>query len=640
MSGDIGKKLFKISMFLKKYYGEEYAYLVSVANQSNMALDQKPLRFNKHDFDVSFPDEMIEKGESCDMVNFGIGALQKDRIAESLRRKKIYMPENVNFVHFDLEKLYRCMEANEFSQKLYDLFTSFSKARSSYSMKVESFLESLRGFPMVQEAFSKVLSRDNINYLIIGTSDKSYNFVGSESAAQKFHQLTVNHVLHDLGHATYDVTNDVTDSHKRPILDRARFAPIGIFARYVLGVIEEFEDLKRKASERSGVKMDFLDLSRLKGRSKSSGGLTFRDIVEQLRRSKKFYDVRYLVGTRGGSDNEQQKSFTDKLDFDQDIFSYIMQMEEGQKMSDVFSNPTMPKEMKIFFERMSNYLDKGDMNKFIQYIQTKHDEALNAVEKDLERVSEAMNVDQSLSETSPSQGYITYMTKDLGESPGGAPLFIFNMLDKKNPLSTLPTERAKVLIDKKYLDEEENVDPLFRYVSYIDKKNKMRTEPMYSNAVAKVISGDEEMEVILSNDAFSRDHTNFKVGDKFKLRKDSGLDIISRSLENSFTFREYIDCGILDYSAEDGYYTVMATGVDDYDYGFGSFHSVKLNLKYKEIGKGVGLQRVLLSISAPEENPKISDNDIEDSKQSSSEESVCAEEDCGESSREEGIDSN
>jgi hypothetical protein len=586
-------KLSKMINFLKKSHGEESAYLISLANQNDMALDQKPLRFKKDDFDVDFPEDMIESDDSCDMVNFGIAALQKERISESLKRKKIYMPENINFVHFDLEKLYKCMESNEFSKKLYDLFASLSRVRASYSMTVESFIKRLNRFPMVKEAFESVLSKDNINFLIIGTSDASYNFLGSEVAAQKFHQLTVNHVIHDLGHASYDFRNDVKERRSKSSVERARFAPIGIFAKYVLDVIKRFEFLKEKAFKRAGKEIDPLDLSYADRAAAISTGLNFQIIQGILRNHKKYYDVRFLVGTRGAEDNLGSKSFTDKSDFDQDIFSYIMQIEEGQTVSDIFKNPTLPKEMELFFERMSEYLDEGDKESFIKYIKEKHSKAVSEVEEDLARVSKIMNVDQDLSETSPSQGYITYMTQDLGDMPEGAPLFIFNMSSRANTLSNLPSERVKHLYDKKYIDKKD-LNIRDNYVS-TSNKGKITTKIAPFSAIVKIISNGVEKLALLKygSDASFKE---FKVGDAFRFEKENGLDLISEIFQGESFMEDYLDREMIEYKKEEDLYLIKALTIKD-DWG----QDFNLDLRYQDFSEK-DFERFMMSVRAPHGN--------------------------------------
>jgi hypothetical protein len=317
-----------------------------------------------------------------------------------------------------------------------------------------------------------------------------------------------------------------------------------------------------------------------------------------------------------------------------------MQMEEGQKISDVFSNPMLPKEMELFFERMSKYLDEGDRDKFFQYVQTKHAEAVNAVEEDLARVNKDMNVDQNLSETSPSQGYITSMTKDLGESPDGAPLFIFNMVSKTLALSNLPGERVRNLIDKKYLNREENIPTFSDAVSFSESNGKIRTERLTFGVVAKVISGDEEKEVILRDTPFAGQEglTKLTVGDKFKFKKDSGFDMLSEKLEQSRGFKTYIEEGLLEYNPESGYYTVKSESSGN-PYSF----EVKLLLAYKDIGKGRSAERALFSINAPEavkykkeleKDSNHSKSEIKSSENLSAEETIYAEEGCDEYSKE------
>lgn len=578
----IQSKLASILRFLISQHGEESAYLISLANQNDMSLDQKPLRFKKEDFNVNFPEQMIDKGESCDMVNFGIGSLQKEKISQKLKKKKIYIPEDVNFVHFDLEKLYRCMESNEFSKKLYNIFVALSRASSSFDMTVDKFLSSLKDFPMVKEAFEEVLATDSINYLVIGTSDSSYNFIGTEVAAQKFHQLTVNHVMHDLGHATYDFPGNTADGDSDTRVG-ARFRPIGILAKYVVEVIQYFESLKAKASKRSGKKMSMIDQGKLSGMGESHSGFSFNNLQQLLRRHSKFYDVRYLVGTRGSGENKNSKSFTDKGDFDQDLFSYIMQIEEGQSVSDVFSSPTMPKGMRVFFDRMSDYLDENDMENFVSYINEKHSQAISMVEEDLNRVSEAMISDSDSENASPAQGYLTYLTQDLGERPQGAPLFIFNMIDPRGGLSYISKDREKNLSEKKYIDPDEGAQG--RIITFDDKGKK--TTKMYKYfAIANLVSDNNKPITIFSSTSNGQE---FAVGDVFKISENNSKHATNNIIRDLMEPLEY---GAITYNEKDEAYTIVATKYDD------GWDESALKLRYSYLGDKT-LDRTMLRVVAP-----------------------------------------
>lgn len=591
------RKIESLLKFLKLSYSEEYVYLRSFAKQENFALDPKSVKFDASKFNnVNFEEDMIEKVDGCDIVNFGISQLEKDSIMERLKKNKKYMPEDVNFVHFDLEKLYRCMEGNDFSRELFQIFAglSYSEGSLTYGKTVSSFLESISRFPLLQDAFKSVLVEGKINYLVIGTSDKAINFVGSEAGAQRFHQLSVNHVLHDLGHATYDTfrgkdqRGDAEDARSR-----SRFGPITILSKYVLDVLEYFQNLKVKASRKSGKKMVFVDIDKIK--SDRSIGLSFDVIQSVLREAGVSYDVRLLVGTRGEGKNP--KSFTDKSDFDQDIFSYIMQVEEDQSIEDVFVDPKIPKEMALFFDRNERYLDEGDREKFESFVASSHENAIQMVIKDIENINKKMKVDGDNPNIQPAQGYLTYLSMDLDSEEKDSPLFVFNMMEQR--LSRISEERFDTISEKGYVDMPKD-SAVNSYV--FSEGNRSRTLLafnllFYANIYLGGNFSDPIVGIISSN---NKRGNPLSVGDTFS-------PIIQDATDESvyYTLNKYLKSGMIEFDENNNTYRIVKdiVYIDESSWDT-EYHDEKINDRMKELKIGLYYKQVSKNSIVKDENYK------------------------------------
>lgn len=356
----------KLAIFLKRSkFLQEYNYLLKISNQINEALDPKP-------FQIRLPQEInilegMSSGSSdateyCHLVNFGIEKLQAPSVIKNMKEKTPFFPEEVNLVHFDLMKLIKCIDINEKSyMDLKELLYSFSNSKitTQHNNTKESFLENFEKFPYIKQAFEATIDDEKLNYILIGTSDTAKNFFGSEAGAQRFHQNTLNYVLHDLGHATYDVGGNF----KRKV-----FKPFEIIYNYLLKVLKEFD----KYLDRDK-KINFERLKNYGGAEENS----VASLVSFLRRQGIFFDLRYLVGTHQG----RAKMFTDRSDYDQDIFAYIL-MSPTDQVSEIFKDPTLPSKMNEVFNNRPN--GEQDRNSFIDFVNSEHKKMIDEVQRDLE----------------------------------------------------------------------------------------------------------------------------------------------------------------------------------------------------------------------------------------------------------------
>ena len=353
----------KLALFLKRSkFLQEYNYLLKISNQINEALDPKP-------FQIRLPQEInILEGmssdatEYCHLVNFGIERLQSPSVIKNMKEKTPFFPEEINLVHFDLMKLIKCIDINEKSyidlrELLYSL--SNSKITTQRNNTKESFLDNFENFPYIKQAFEAIIDNEKLNYILIGTSDTAKNFLGSEAGAQRFHQNTLNYVLHDLGHATYDLGGNF----KRKV-----FKPFEIIYNYRLKGLKEFDKYLEKDK-----KINFERLKNYGGAEESSIG----SLVGFLRRQGIFFDLRYLVGTHQG----RAKMFTDKSDYDQDIFAYIL-MSPTNQVSDIFKDPMIPPRMNKVFDNRPN--GEQDRSSFVSFINSEHKKMIDEVQRDLE----------------------------------------------------------------------------------------------------------------------------------------------------------------------------------------------------------------------------------------------------------------
>lgn len=408
------KRLNLLINFLKhNSFKKEYKYILKIANQINDALDPKP-------FEIRMPQEIkvlegmsSDATESCQLVNFGIEVLQKPGIAKNMKKATPFFPEEINFIHFDLMKLVKCIDINE---KSYNDFVNMIKAfgglDQTMSYTKDQFLNYFDSFKYIQKAFKERLSNDKMNYVLLGTSDTSKNFFGTEVGAQLFHQNTIKHVIHDLGHASYDLSS----------VGRRKFNPFNIIFDYLLLVLKEFN----KYLEMAGLNIvDYSDTDRRKARSKTELADIFdgsmNNLVQILRSSKKYYDIRYLVGTSSyiedGVKKYKPKMFTDKIDYDQDIFTYIL-MSKSDKVSDIFKEPVLPPRMKKVFDKIGNPSLK---ERFLSFVRENHKKMIQEVQKDLEKVKEEHG------------GYATLLAKESMTGADGEvgeaseKVFVFNM---------------------------------------------------------------------------------------------------------------------------------------------------------------------------------------------------------------------
>jgi len=459
-------KISSLYSFLKKNNLGEYRMLASLAEQEDLALDPKPFRIRRDSLgDIDVPKEYIEKGEgdSCEMINFGIKALQKERVVANLKKNKVFLPENVRFIHFDLQKLMECLKGSSFSEKGYEMLSALSASESTKSISIESFMSKLKDFPGIKEAFESVINPSAINYILIGTSDASVNFVGTEKGAQHFHMTTINHVFHDLGHSSYDRRREDREADKfSGVGGRASlFPPIGIFSEYVFEMMMEFEKIKGSLT---GSVKDLKGISdkgieRVRKYLRKGVPLNFDfAVAETLRDSRIAYDFRSFVGTGSGG---KPIGFTDKLDFDQDLFAYIMMAESEEGIRKRFSNPKMPKQIEIFFEKYEEMLPEGARESFEKTIKDKHSEA---VEKMIEYMKSTLKGDDE----TISSGIMTDMMENFsgGSADNPGKVIVFNMLDIG--VHTLKSE------DNKNLSEKGYVDPKDTYIVSKDSERKTR----------------------------------------------------------------------------------------------------------------------------------------------------------------------
>jgi len=411
------EKIINLVNYLKKQsHLEESRYLNKIANQINESLDPKP-------FEIRLPRQInvlegmsSDATESCQLVNFGLKVLQRPSIMKRLQQETPFFKEDVNLVHFDLMKLIKCIEINEKSEKeLKELLYSLNDRGMSQAKNISKneFIALFNRFKNIQEAFKAKLSDDKMNYILIGTSDTTRNFIGSERGAQLFHQNSINHVLHDLGHASYDVvaTRKETDD-----VGRRKFKPITIVADYLVEILTKFNDyVEMHSGSKAPIDLDKINKKRGTNTPLILSG-SIAEIVSIMRSQKKYYDLRYLVGTHQG----KAKMFTDKSDYDQDLFAYIM-LSKTDAVSEIFKNPTIPPKMDLVFKKLNNDELRED---FIRFIQEKHKEMIELIQMDLDKV------------TSEHGGYVTYLAKDqarAAERSGeeASPLnnvFVFNML--------------------------------------------------------------------------------------------------------------------------------------------------------------------------------------------------------------------
>lgn len=459
-------KVSSLYSFLKKNNLVEYRMLASLAKQEDLALDPKPFRIRRDSLgDIDVPKEYIEKGEgdSCEMINFGIKALQKERVVANLKKNKVFLPENVRFIHFDLQKLMECLKGSSFSEKGHEMLSALSATGSAESISIESFMSKLKDFPGVKEAFESAINPSAINYILIGTSDASVNFIGTEKGAQHFHMTTINHVFHDLGHSSYDRNRKDKEADKfSGVGGRASlFPPIGIFSEYVFDMMMEFEKIKESLA---GSVNDLKSISdkrteRVRKYLKKGIPLNFTSaVVNTLRDSSIAYDFRSFVGSGPGG---RPIGFTDKSDFDQDLFAYIMMAESEEDIRKRLSNPKMPRQIKIFFEKYEEMLPEGAREYFEKTIKERHSKA---VEKMIKYMKSTLKGDDE----TISSGIMTDMMENFsgGSADNPGKVIVFNMLGIG--VHTLKSE------DNKNLSEKGYVDPADTLIVSKDSKRKTR----------------------------------------------------------------------------------------------------------------------------------------------------------------------
>lgn len=402
---------------------KEANLLLKLADQVNYGIDQNPFKVEISK-DVKVDSGMIEsETELCNLVNFGIENIEK-KYAEQLLKKTKYFPEEINLVHFDINKLINCMIINENSKKdLIELghsLSTYSAGDRGSGYDKNSFAKIFSKYPNIQKAFLDTLSDEKINYVLIGTSDKTRNFIGLERGAQLFHQNTKRHVIHDLAHALYDVPGAV---------NRYTFTPIEIMADYLSNVLQEYNKyLKMYNDSVSGSSNKLINFFKsLFGDDKKSDKKEkiyqlfpeneyrmYASINRDLRRMNKFYDLRYLVGTNQG----RPKAFTDKSDFDQDFFYYIIDSEgvydlENDKLLNVFKDPKITPRMERFFDKF--FPDTNYKEDFQNKIEKMHKAAMKEIQIDLDEM------------THEETGYISFLASMSNSELRGS-VYIFNML--------------------------------------------------------------------------------------------------------------------------------------------------------------------------------------------------------------------
>ena len=432
-----------LKIFLKnKNLIKEATFLEKVAKQLNYSLDQQPYKIELP-LDVKVDDIMVEyETEACRIVNFGIENLEK-KYGEKLKSKTKFFPEEVNLIHFDLNKLINCMILNEKSKKDlselgYSLSSKYLSTRYQIDpLTVDRFLNIFKKYPHIYSGFQNVLKNDMINYVLIGTSETPKDFFEKGEKALLFHQNTPKYVVHDMGHAIYD----------QFLMSRSDFKPIEIMASYLKDVMKEFNKyiiLYNKG--KSGGAIDILNFFKSFFKEKevrkkmqqipiSSMQNSYSALDMTLRMANHIHDLRYLVGTI----NKRPKSFTGRVDFDQDFFAYIMMSNENiydlenDKLLNVFKEPMLPPTMDEFFnEFFPRYKER-----FLEKISKLHKDAMKAIQEDL---------DKNTSETS---GYVSKLVRKSHENIAGS-VIVFNMMGDR--LKDVEKEKSDKLIEKGYTE--------------------------------------------------------------------------------------------------------------------------------------------------------------------------------------------
>ena len=167
-------------------------------DQENLALEPIPFQM-KLDKELSSVPKDIEVS-SCNSINFGIKNYTK--LSEDLP----FMPEKINYIHFDINKLKKCLLHDDMSESDIQIFKDLAKSIANIrnvQSSVEDFLSRIES-KKIKSIFSDLLEEDKINFILMGTSETINNFTGQSSSSRKFHQITEKYIVHDLCHALYD----------------------------------------------------------------------------------------------------------------------------------------------------------------------------------------------------------------------------------------------------------------------------------------------------------------------------------------------------------------------------------------------------------------------------------------------------
>jgi len=392
-------------------------------DQENLALEPIPFQM-KLDKELSSVPKDIEVS-SCNSINFGIKNYTK--LSEDLP----FMPEKINYIHFDINKLKKCLLHDDMSESDIQIFKDLAKSIANIrnvQSSVEDFLSRIES-KKIKSIFSDLLEEDKINFILMGTSETINNFTGQSSSSRKFHQITEKYIVHDLCHALYD-------RNENPI-GRSQFYPSKYIANYLDDVFQEYDYIQSSYNETSSkYKINFEPYS--KANMGRGGVLRFTNspfdvISSSFRRRDGAYsrfgpfDFRKLVGLN---------SFTDKSDFAQDICASLLTLKDKTNESNyfeiikkLFSNWSIP--TKLLYQKSIN-TDTGEIERFSIFPEDKLSEFKDIVQTLHSRMVDLI-AKEMVASTSSEAGYVSKILKN-------NQVVIFNMIAWDSGVSTMSSK--------------------------------------------------------------------------------------------------------------------------------------------------------------------------------------------------------